>query len=141
VFKRRKSLFERWLDNEPPASPHLWITGGTGMGKTTFARSLVLHILERGGRVTIIDYDGEYNLPLPTLRPPFPINVDSQGVPPEMSNNRAGESPAPALNETPRGVKICEVGEIRVLSILQVTPEPPGQVGPGGGSVQEKVIN
>ena len=50
------------------------------MGKTTFARSLVLHILERGGRVTIIDYDGEYNLPLPTLRPPFPINVDSETI-------------------------------------------------------------
>jgi len=29
-----------------------------------------------------------------------------QGVPPEMSNNRAGESPAPALNETPRGVLV-----------------------------------
>jgi len=48
------------------------------MGKTSTIKALALHVIERG-RVTIIDYDGEYtSLPLLIQRPPFPINVDNE---------------------------------------------------------------
>jgi DNA helicase HerA-like ATPase len=78
---RRKSIIERWLDNEPPAAPHLWVAGGTGMGKTSLVKRLSLRALERGEKVFIIDYDGEYvDLPLSIIRPPFDINADFDTV-------------------------------------------------------------
>jgi len=78
VLMRRKSIIEKWLNNEPPAAPHLWVAGGSGMGKTTLVRALSLHILERGERVFIIDYDGEYSeIPLIQVKPPFPIVTDA----------------------------------------------------------------
>jgi hypothetical protein len=47
------------------------------MGKTSLAKKLSLHVLARGEKVFVIDFDGEYvDLPLPVTKPPFPISVD-----------------------------------------------------------------
>jgi hypothetical protein len=72
-----KGLIERWIA-DPRASPHLAIVGGTGAGKTTLAKKIALNLLLSGKSLVILDFDGEYDLPLETLSPPFPL---PKGVP------------------------------------------------------------
>ena len=74
---RRKSLLERWIQGDS-ASPHLFIVGGTGVGKTTLTRKIVLYLCAHAHNVAVLDFDGEYlTLPLEIVEPPFPVNIPS----------------------------------------------------------------
>jgi hypothetical protein len=74
VFRKR-SLLERWLDNE--GTPHLYIIGRTGAGKTSLCKRILLFLLSRDEKVAVLDFDAEYTeIPASVLRPPFPIPRD-----------------------------------------------------------------
>jgi energy-coupling factor transporter ATP-binding protein EcfA2 len=69
-------LVERWV-SDAKASPHLFVVGGTGAGKTTLVRRIALLLLQHGS-VAVVDFDGEYlTLPLEPATPPFPVTIPS----------------------------------------------------------------
>jgi ABC-type cobalamin/Fe3+-siderophores transport system ATPase subunit len=70
-----KGLIERWL--EGAGAPHLYIVGGTGVGKTTFVKRIALLLLQHG-TLNVIDFDGEYlSLPLEPATPPLLVTIPS----------------------------------------------------------------
>jgi len=75
-----KGLLEQWLQGDKGA-PHLYVAGGSGAGKTSFVKNLVMLLVKQQHNIYVVDFDGEYTtLPLQSIKPPFPLLLSDKST-------------------------------------------------------------